>query len=164
MSYRPKGKHVRIDDTSPQGLGLCDKTGFVFNRKDLVRQMEWRGNAIVWTGFYVGRPYQDVPNEQLRPPILPPDPVPTLWPRLQQPNVITWTQGNVLPWTATEIYDWNSWAGSVDGITALPESQRLQLLQQNNIGTGIGGGGASYAPYLTEQQISTELQDYHWGP
>lgn len=164
MSYRPKGKHVSIDPSYPQALGICDKTGFVFNRKDLIRQMEWRGNALVWTGFYVGRCYADTPNEQLRNPILPPDPVPVAEPRLPQPNVITWTQGNSAPWTNTGIESWTSWSGSTDGITALPEATRLQYLQQGIIGTGIGGGGPLPATKLTEAQIEDELHDYHWGP
>lgn len=100
MSYRPKGKHVSINDAAPQALGICDATGFVFKRIDLVREMQWRGNALIWTGFLVGRPYVDKPNEQLRPPIYPPDPVPVMFPRLPS-----------------------------DGVPALPEDQRLLLLQ-----------------------------------
>lgn len=77
----PLGKRVSIDVKNPQALGICDKTGFVFMRKDLVRQMEWHGNALVWTGAYVGRPYVDKPNEQGRSPMLPPDPIPVPQPR-----------------------------------------------------------------------------------
>lgn len=96
MSYRPHGKHVSIDETSPKAVGICDKTGFIFNRKDLVKQMEWRGNALVWTGFLVGRPYVDEPNQQLRPPILPPDPVPVVMPRLEQESPPTQPQSVIL--------------------------------------------------------------------
>lgn len=129
MTYRPKGKHVQIDCSNPNALGICDYTGFVFNRKDLVRQMEWRGNALVWTGFYVGKPYIDKPNEQLRPPILPPDPVPVKEPRLQQPTTITWSVGQPQPWGQLTVFDWSGWAGSEDGIPAFPEDKRLTLLQ-----------------------------------
>ena len=84
MSYRPHGKHIFIDESAPFGLGICDKTQFVYQHKDLVKQMEWRGNALVWTGFMVGFDQVDTPNEQLRPPIFPPDPVPLLLPRVEQ--------------------------------------------------------------------------------
>src|SRR5271167_399070 len=84
MSYRPKGKHVSIDIQSPRALGICDYTGFIFNRQDMVRQMEWRGNRLVWTGLYLGKPYLDVPNQQYRPPVLEPDPVPIQDPRPPQ--------------------------------------------------------------------------------
>jgi len=66
-----KGKYVKIDKNSPSALGVCDESGFTFNRKDLHKQMAWRGNSLVWTGFYVGTPYLDVPSQQDRPP--PPD-------------------------------------------------------------------------------------------
>src|SRR6202790_19811 len=128
MTYRPHGKHVSIDEDHPQALGICDYTGFVHNYRDLVRQMEWRGNAIVWTGFYVGRQYADRPNEQLRPPILPPDPVPVRFPRLQQPTPITWSDnGTNYTWATSPVYDWVSWSGSDDGIPCLPEAQRLNI-------------------------------------
>jgi hypothetical protein len=81
MSYSPKGKHVTIDVRNPDAVGICDKTGFIHNRRDLWKQYEWRGNALVWTGFWVGKSYLDEPNEQLRTPILPPDPVPIQYPR-----------------------------------------------------------------------------------
>lgn len=77
----PLGKHVTIDINNPEALGICDKTGFVFNRKDLVKQMAWQGNALVWTGAYVGKPYLDKPSEQGRSPSLPPDPIPVVQPR-----------------------------------------------------------------------------------
>jgi hypothetical protein len=132
MSNRPHGKHVRIDETAPRALGICDYTGFVHNRTDLVRQMEWRGNAIVWTGFYVGRQYADKPNEQLRPPILPPDPVPIREPRLKQPTIITWSIGQNTPWKDIKNFTWASWFGSSDGVPALTEPQRLTALQTFN--------------------------------
>jgi hypothetical protein len=134
MSYRPKGRHVRIDRDFPEALGICDKTGFVFNRKDLVRQMEWRGNALIWTGFYVGLPYVDTPNEQLRPPILPPDPVPIFYPRLQQPQNITWSTASFATWSTPTIYRFSDQQEYDDGVMALPPAERLQQLQSLNWG------------------------------
>ncbi len=76
MSYsrKYKGKYVDIDSDNPQTVGVCDRTGFVFNHKDLVKQMQWSGNSIVWTGLWVGKPFLDVLNEQNRPPITKVDP------------------------------------------------------------------------------------------
>lgn len=137
----PKGKHVNIDQDFPSALGICDKSRFVFNHKDLVKQMEWRGNALVWTGFLVGRPYVDVPNEQLRPPILPPDPVPVKMPRLPQGNLPYMTGVPALPENqrVAELKTFNWQAPSVkqapnknspDGIPALPEDLRLEALER----------------------------------
>lgn len=86
MSDRPLGKHVTIDPNNPQALGICDYTGFVHLRKDLVKQMQWAGDALVWTGLYVGKDYLDKPDPQLRTPILPVDPVPVKEPRPPQPD------------------------------------------------------------------------------
>lgn len=78
--YKPK--HVHTDPKNPEAVGQCDRTGFVFNHKDLVKQMAWSGNNLVWTGLLVGRPYVDDPNPQDRPPPLRPDPVPIKNPRI----------------------------------------------------------------------------------
>jgi len=135
MSDRPHGKHVSIDASNPEALGICDYSGMVFNKKDLVKQMEWRGNALVWTGFLVGRPYVDKPNEQLRPPILPPDPVPVPLPRVQQDTIVTWSQGLGLTWAQLGEYTWATWGTIQDGTNALPGAQRAQALQNVNFGS-----------------------------
>jgi hypothetical protein len=134
MSYRPKGKHVIIDENSPKALGICDKTQFVFRRMDLIRQMEYRGNALVWTGFYVGRPYADVPNNQLRPPVLPPDPVPVREPRVPQGQEETFSS-NSLP-IISQIYEPINMLGTMsDGVLALSPAQRLFQLQNFHWGS-----------------------------
>ncbi len=77
-----KGKYVVIDPKNPAALGQCDDTDFTFNHKDLVKQMEWRGDNLVWTGLLVGKPYLDVPQEQNRPPLVKADPRPVINSRL----------------------------------------------------------------------------------
>ena len=84
MSYatRFKGKYVSINPDNPSALGVCDESGFVFNHNQLVKQMEWRGNNLVWTGLMVGKPYLDKPSQQNRPPITNDDPKTVANPRL----------------------------------------------------------------------------------
>jgi len=135
MTMRPKGKHVCIDENAPEALGICDFTGFVHLRRDLVKQMEWRGNRLVWTGFLVGRQYADKPNPQLRPPILKPDPVPILLPRLPQETIINW---NTITLFWEDVNDnWSSLGTLQDGMPALPESERL--IQAQNVYFGSFG-------------------------
>lgn len=136
MSYKPKGKHVIIDENNPQALGVCDLTGFTFLRKDLVREMEWRGNDLVWTGFMVGRPYVSKPNPQLKTPVLAPDPVPIDIPRVPQTTTVTWSQGLGGPWNQLNVYPWGCWGTIYDGVPALSEPQRLQVLQNFNWSSG----------------------------
>jgi len=96
MKWQPR--YARIDPRHPQALGICDESDFVFNRKDLVKQMEWRGNRLVWTGFYKGKPFVDQPQEQLRPPAVKADPTPVKEPRLPQPDSDFYTfQENPVP-------------------------------------------------------------------
>ena len=103
MSFiaRWKGKNVKVNPSNPQGLGVCDDSGFDFNHCDLIKQMEWRGNNFVWTGLMVGKPYLDKPCEQNRPPIVKGDPKPVNNPRL--PKDYTSPEGNtVLPYKRLE--------------------------------------------------------------
>lgn len=66
------GEYVKKNIIEP--VGVCDYSGFFFSKSDLVKQQEWRGNQLVWTGAIVGRPFVDEPNEQNRPPQIKGDP------------------------------------------------------------------------------------------
>lgn len=81
MRSRYQSKYLKINPKRPTAAGACDRTGFVFNHHDLVKQMEWRGNNLVWTGLMVGRPFLDLPQPQLRPPPVTNDPQPVKNPR-----------------------------------------------------------------------------------
>lgn len=67
-----RGEYVKKNVIEP--VGVCDYSGFFFSRSDLVKQYEWHGNQLVWTGAIVGRPFVDEPNEQNRPPQIKGDP------------------------------------------------------------------------------------------
>lgn len=73
MRRSMQGPYVNVDTDDIDACGVCDRTGLLFNKRDLVKQMEWRGNSLQWTGLYVGRPFLDVPNPQNRR-------TPKLWP------------------------------------------------------------------------------------
>jgi hypothetical protein len=165
MSNRPHGKHVSISQSNPQALGICDYTGFVFPKKDLIKQMEWRGNSLVWTGFLVGRPYVDKPNQQLRPPILPPDPIPVKNPRLQQPSAAVWSNQS-MAWTDLAVETWDSWSGSDDGIPVGTPAERLSALQQEIPvqETPYAVAGEQTDSTLTEVQKLNALQNFYWDP
>ena len=161
MSHRPHGKHVIIDSTHPQALGICDYSGFVFLRKDMVRQMEWRGDALVWTGFYVGKPYADVPNQQNRPPILEPDPVPVRDPRLPQGSTETHSN-NTLPLISQIATDHSQIGNIYDGAPAPSEAVRLSLLQQDRAPSLAANGAPAEPNPLTQAQILSQLQSTSW--
>lgn len=82
--YKASRKFVTVDPTNSKAVGICDYSGFYFNHDDLQRQMEWRGNALVWTGYLVGKPFLDTPNEVMRPITPYADPVPVAMARPPQ--------------------------------------------------------------------------------
>lgn len=163
MSY-PKGKYRRIDPNNSDAKAVCDRTGFSFNHSDLVKQMEWRGNSLEWTGLMVGRPFVDFPNEQNRTPVMFPDPVPIELPRPFQPYNVCWSNQNI-PWSSLTILNWTSWTGSDNGILAAPVNDRLTALQNGvQPNTPYASGGFPFSQQApTQQQILDSLQNYDWS-
>ncbi len=70
-----------IDPYAPRGHGTCDKCSQINNLSALYWQMEYRGNALMRTGFRVCDKCLDIPYQGRRPIIIPADPVPLLDPR-----------------------------------------------------------------------------------
>jgi hypothetical protein len=71
----PGPKYARVDPTNPEAWAQCDRCGFWYNHKDLGWQLQWGGQQIYNTQVLVCERCNDIPNEQLRAIILPPDPV-----------------------------------------------------------------------------------------
>lgn len=80
-----KNSYIAVDENNIQGIGMCDRSGRMFYRKDLRKQMEWRGDSLGWIGLIVGVPYLDEPNSQLRPPPIKDDPISIKDPRPPYP-------------------------------------------------------------------------------
>lgn len=80
MPWRPHA-HFRVDAKSPQGLGVCDRCYMTYNLVDLRQEKQWFGPRLMWTKFLVCKPCLDVPQQQLKPRVLPPDPLPLFNPR-----------------------------------------------------------------------------------
>lgn len=129
------GRNVTVDQDHPEALGVCDISGLLYMRRDLVRQMAWRGESLVWTGLYVGRDQLDVPNEQGRTPVLPPDPVPVFEPRVRQNQILTYNGGNLPPFNQLLI-PFNNIANTIDGYFINSEQTTLQQLQTTNFMQG----------------------------
>lgn len=123
------GMHVRgMDPNKPEPWGICDATGFVHFRKDLVKQMIWSGQSLVWTGFYVGKDYVEVPNPQMKTNIFGIDPRPVVDPRPPK-NPIPIQYSNAPP-----NYNIPTNENSPDGPT-LTTSERVEELQEFNWNT-----------------------------
>ena len=80
MSWRPHS-HARVDPRNPQAFGTCDRCNQFYNLVDLKFQRDWRGNQLQNIWLRVCQRCLDIPQEQLRPKVLPADPVPVYQPR-----------------------------------------------------------------------------------
>jgi len=79
----PHGR-ARIDSRRPEALAVCDRCGFLYNHSDLQWQYQWTGTRLQNLMRLVCQDCLDIPQEQIRSIILPPDPLPILNPRSEQ--------------------------------------------------------------------------------
>lgn len=86
MSWPNYRAYVKIDPNRPQAAGICDRCGIRYPLRDLVWQYEWRGARLTNLKWLVCPVCLDVPDEHLRPIVLPADPVPVRDPRPMYPN------------------------------------------------------------------------------
>lgn len=77
MAWRPHG-HAHVNPRAPVSFAVCDRCSRWFNITALSWQYQWAGPRLQNLKLLVCRSCMDVPQDQLRPRILPPDPMPTL--------------------------------------------------------------------------------------
>lgn len=76
MSWRPHPRRADTDPNNPRGWATDDRSGFVTNLDKMCFERQWAGQELIRTGFIVHPDFLDVPQQQLRTLILPPDPAP----------------------------------------------------------------------------------------
>lgn len=67
-----------INPAAPEAVGICDRCGKLYNLRALRWQMQWMGTSVQNLHLRVCNTCYDIPNEQLRTLILPPDPMPVM--------------------------------------------------------------------------------------
>lgn len=113
LRYHPK--YAETDPDSPQAWGSCDRCGFVWNLNQLTWQYDYRGSAVLQNiRLLVCRKCLDVPQPQLTPNVLSPDPPPFFNAR-PEPYVVDETN-----WLATEDGDIIETQSSADLTPSLP--------------------------------------------
>lgn len=70
------GRWLKIRPRDPRARAICDVSNTECMHDDLVPQMAYRGQGLVWTGALVNKRFVDRPNMQEMTPIIPPDPIP----------------------------------------------------------------------------------------
>lgn len=76
MSWRPHPRMADVDPDNPDAWATCDRCGLLCNHSKMHWDMQWAGNQIINKRFLVCELCIDIPQEQLRTLILPPDPAP----------------------------------------------------------------------------------------
>lgn len=159
-----KGKYYDVDINNPGAKGICDRSGFAFNHKDLVKQMEWRGESLEWTGLMVGRPFLDKPNEQLRTPEIGPDSVPIEDPRLPTYTDVCWSN-QMLPWSRLKVQNWASWGSVQHGVKAATIEERTKAAEEvRPAAVEYSSGPYQGTPEVkTPQEILESLENFDWS-
>lgn len=107
MSYASKLGHAKIDPRNPRAAAVCDRCGFVYNHYALRWQYDFRGRTLANLRILVCEQCTDEVQPQLKPRILPPDPV-----AIENARVERWQEYS----TNTRIVQGNS----VDFFTGIP--------------------------------------------
>ena len=81
MGYASRLGRARISASNPQAAAVCDRCGVIHNHVDLKWQFDFAGTGIINKRLLVCSTCDDVPQNQLKALVIPPDPVPVLNPR-----------------------------------------------------------------------------------
>lgn len=76
MQLRNHGKYTKMSKRDPRGIARCDYSGLMVRQSDMIRQLEYRGTGLVWTGYLVNPKFADKPNPQNLTPLIKLDPTP----------------------------------------------------------------------------------------
>ena len=118
MQVRNHGKYTKMRLRDPRGIARCDYSGLMVRHADLVKQMQYRGTGLVWTGLMVSPKFSDVPNAQELIPLIRLDPVP-----LQNPRTDSQVDAQQTIATST---------GEISIDVSIPANRNLTLEQFDN--------------------------------
>ena len=76
-----KFTRFRYTDPSTYAYGICDLSGLRFMHTDLVKDMQYAGDGLQWTGLMVSKRFLRPPNPQEKIPPIKSDPYPVPNPR-----------------------------------------------------------------------------------
>lgn len=107
MAYASRSGRASTSPSNPRAFAVCDRCGIWTNWFRLRNQLEWRGAALLPTYIYVCPSCWDVPQEQLRAIVVPPDPLPIV-------------QARVEPFAADETTFMSLSGSTTDPTTGLP--------------------------------------------
>lgn len=77
--YHPTGR-AKVSIKNPQAIGVCQRSGFWYQRAVLRPQYEWAGVKLQNLELYVSPEHYDTPQHQLKTIVIPADPLPVYRP------------------------------------------------------------------------------------
>lgn len=93
MGYASRSGRALTNPAAPRAFAVCDRCGFWYNHYKLIWQHQWQGTQLVNLNLLVCQTCLDVPQQQLKARILPPDPVPIANPR---PELFGYAENDIL--------------------------------------------------------------------
>jgi hypothetical protein len=78
MRVKNHGKYTNMSRFNPRAIARCDTSGMMVAHSKLIKQMEYQGQGLVWTGYYVNPKFATQPNPQNLTPRVKLDPKPIL--------------------------------------------------------------------------------------
>lgn len=104
---------ARVDPSNPRAFGVCQRCGIWYNREDLLFQYQWGGQSLINLQILVCEICLDVPQDQLRSIIIPPDPLPVWRPSVEafsvdeQGGTLYWQDGELMKWQDGSAMSWD---------------------------------------------------------
>jgi len=147
MGYGSISGRAKTDANNPKAFAVCDRCARWYNHSDLHWQYDYRGRTLANLRILVCDECYDQPQPQLKPRIIPPDPVAIQNARVEyfdQYNTnVRLTNGTAIIPTPTSYAD-NFWTGIpvVNGDTRITENNNTRVTQQS----GASPGSRSLVP------------------
>lgn len=149
MAYRWHPKYAEVDADAPNMWVTCSRCNFIWNADKMQWQYDYRGTSTpVNTRVLVCPKCMDVPQPQLAPLVLPPDPPPTFNAR---PENYTLDETS---WLATEDGDTLATEAGNEFVTPIPNSADIARTSHLATMQRVGPGTAANA---TAYEMETEL-------
>lgn len=76
MGYASKAGRASANPSSPRAFAVCDRCGIWYNHHELTWQYDFRGKTLQNLRILVCETCLDEPQPQLKPRVIPPDPLP----------------------------------------------------------------------------------------
>jgi len=151
MAWASQSGRARASSKNPRAFGVCDRCGIWYNHAKLKWQFDWRGTSLQNLRILVCDRCYDLPQEQLRAIVVPPDPTPIINARVEY-------------YQADETDYMTVGTGTTDPLTGLPvpsttvlDMQDGSALNTQPVGNPTGYTQNAQMPLVMDTQWAVKL-------